>query len=45
MGSKVNSVNSKGTSVTVNYKDIKNSKDSIIEVDKVLVSVELFFLF
>ena len=39
MGSKVNSVNSKGTSVTVNYKDIKNSKDSIIEVDKVLVSV------
>ena len=39
MGSKVNSVNSKGTSVTVNYKDIKNSKESIIEVDKVLVSV------
>ena len=39
MGSKVNSVNSKETSVAINYIDIKNSKESIIEVDKVLVSV------
>jgi len=39
MGSKVNSVNSKGASVTINYTDIKNSKESTIEVDKVLVSV------
>jgi dihydrolipoamide dehydrogenase len=39
MGSKVNSVNSKGTSVTINYTDIKNSKELKIEVDKVLVSV------
>ena len=39
MGSKVNSVNSKGSSVTINYTDIKNSKESIIEVDKVLISV------
>jgi dihydrolipoamide dehydrogenase len=39
MGSKVNSVNSKGATVTINYTDIKNSKESTIEVDKVLVSV------
>jgi dihydrolipoamide dehydrogenase len=39
MGSKVNSVNSKETSVAINYIDIKNSKEYIIEVDKVLVSV------
>jgi dihydrolipoamide dehydrogenase len=39
MGSKVNSVNSKGALVTINYTDIKNSKESNIEVDKVLVSV------
>ena len=39
MGSKVNSVNSKGASVIINYTDIKNSKASTIEVDKVLVSV------
>jgi dihydrolipoamide dehydrogenase len=39
MGSKVNSVNSKGASVIINYTDIKNSKVSTIEVDKVLVSV------
>ena len=39
MGSKVNSVNSKETSVTINYTDIKNSKELSIEVDKVLVSV------
>ena len=39
MGSKVNSVNNKKTSVAINYIDIKNSKESIIEVDKVLVSV------
>ena len=39
MGSKVNSVNNKKTSVAINYIDIKNSKESMIEVDKVLVSV------
>ena len=39
MGSKVNSVNSKEDSVTINYTDIKNSKESVIKVDKVLVSV------
>ena len=39
MGSKVNSVNSNKSSVTINYTDIKNSKESMIEVDKVLVSV------
>ena len=39
MGSKVNSVNSKGALVTINYTDIKNSKESVIKVDKVLVSV------
>ena len=39
LGSKVNSVNSKVSSVTINYTDIKNSKEETIEVDKVLVSV------
>ena len=39
MGSKVNSVSSKGNSVTVNYTNIKNSQEEKIEIDKVLVSV------
>ena len=39
MRSKVNSVNGKGASVIINYTDIKNSKEPMIEVDKVLVSV------
>ena len=39
LGSKVNSVDNKGTSVLINYTDIKNSSDNKIEVDKVLVSV------
>jgi len=39
MGSKVNSVTSKGASAIINYTDIKNSKESMIEVDKVLVAV------
>ena len=39
MGSKVNSVSSRGDSVIINYTDIKNSKEEKIEVDKVLVAV------
>ena len=39
MGSKVNTVNSKGNFVTINYTDIKKSKEEIIEVNKVLVAV------
>ena len=39
MGSKVNTVNSKGDFVTISYTDIKNSKEEKIEVDKVLVAV------
>ena len=39
MGSKVNAVNSKESSVTINYTDIKNSREEKIEVDKVLVAV------
>jgi dihydrolipoamide dehydrogenase len=39
MGSKVNTVNSKGDLATISYTDIKNSKKETIEVDKVLVSV------
>jgi dihydrolipoamide dehydrogenase len=39
MGSKVNTVNSKGNFVTISYTDIKNSKEKKIEVDKVLVAV------
>ena len=39
MGSKVNSVNKKGEMVSINYTDLKKSKEETIEVDKVLVSV------
>ena len=39
MGSKVNTVSNKGSSTTINYTDIKNSKEETLEVDKVLVSV------
>ena len=39
MGSKVNSVKNNGETVTINYTDIKNSKDETLEFDKVLVSV------
>ena len=39
MGSKVNTVNSKGDSVTISYTELKNSKEEKIGVDKVLVSV------
>ena len=39
LGSKVNSVKNSGDKVVINYTDIKNSKDEILEVDKVLVSV------
>ena len=39
MGSKVNTVSSKGSSVIISYTDIKNAKEEKIEVDKVLVSV------
>ena len=39
MGSKVNKVNSSGSTVTINYTDLKSSKDEILEFDKVLVSV------
>ena len=39
MGSKVNTVSRKGDTLTINYTDIKNSKDEKIEVDKVLVAV------
>jgi len=39
MESKVNAVKNKGASVTINYTDIKSSKEETIEVDKVLVSV------
>ena len=39
MGSKVNSVKNIGAKVSINYTDIKNSKDETLEVDKVLVSV------
>ncbi len=39
LGSKVNSLKNVGTKVSIDYTDIKNSKDEIIEVDKVLVSV------
>ena len=38
MGSKGNSVDNKGTSVKINYTDIKNSKEIMIEDDKALVS-------
>ncbi len=39
MGSKVNSVKNNGNTVSISYTDIKNSKDEILDVDKVLVSV------
>ena len=39
MGSKVVSVKNNGAKVLINYKDIKNSEDKTLEVDKVLVSV------
>ena len=39
MGSKVNLIKNIGTKVSINYTDIKNSKDETLEVDKVLVSV------
>jgi dihydrolipoamide dehydrogenase len=39
MGSKVESLNSNGNLVTIKYINIKDSKEEIIEVDKVLVSV------
>ena len=39
MGSKVNSVKNNGNTVSISYTDIKNSKDEVLQVDKVLVSV------
>ena len=39
MGSKVESLNSNGNLVTIKYINVKDSKEEIIEVDKVLVSV------
>ncbi len=39
MNSKVVSVNNKGNLVSINYTDLKKSKEEIMEVDKVLVSV------
>ena len=39
MNSKVNNVQSTSSGVSINYTDLKNSKDETIEFDKVLVSV------
>ncbi len=39
MGSKVNSVKNSGSTVSINYTDIKKSKNENLEFDKVLVSV------
>ncbi len=39
MGSKVESVKNKSDTVEIKYSDVKNSKEGIIEVEKVLVSV------
>ncbi len=39
MSSKVQSVKSSGESVTINYTDIKNSKEETLKFDKVLISV------
>ena len=39
MSSKVNSVKSESENVLINYTDIKNAKEEILEVEKVLVSV------
>ena len=39
MGSKVNSVKNTNTGVSINYTNIKDSKDETLDFDKVLVSV------
>ena len=39
MGSKVESVEDQGKSVLISYKNVKNSKKEVLEVEKVLVSV------
>ncbi len=39
LGSKVNSLKNVGSKVSINYTDLKESKEQILEVDKVLVSV------
>ena len=39
MSSRVNKVKSSNLSVSINYTDLKSSKDEILEFDKVLVSV------
>ena len=39
LGSKVNSVKTTSTGVSINFTDIKNSKDETLNFDKVLVSV------
>ena len=39
MGSRVNKVESSGSNVSINYTDLKSSKDETLEFDKVLVSV------
>ncbi len=39
LGSKVNSVKNTGTGVTISYTDIKNSKNEMLQFDKVLISV------
>ena len=39
MESKVNNIKSLNSSVSINYTDLKNSKDETLEFDKVLVSV------
>ena len=39
LGSKVNSVKNTNTGVSINYTDIKNSKNETLSFDKVLVSV------
>ncbi len=39
MGSKVNSVKNTNKGVSINYTDVKNSKNETLEFDKVLVSV------
>ena len=39
LGSKVNSLKNIGTKVSINFTDLKESKEQILEVDKVLVSV------
>ena len=40
MGSKVDTITSKGNVVSINFTNVKNSKKETLEVDKVLVSVE-----